>query len=88
MTHQIDSDLLTTVLQLLTDEGSFGFAEGLRLLVNEAMIQERAAALQARSNGFKPRDPRHPRRRNRIPRPSGPRWRGLLSQRSRKRRPQ
>ncbi|CAN5470349.1 IS256 family transposase [soil metagenome] len=66
MTHQIDSDLLTTVLQLLTTEGSSGFAEGLRLLVNEAMVQERSAVLQARpyercearlgrSNGFKPK---------------------------------
>jgi transposase-like protein len=64
MTHQIDSDLLTTVLQLLTNEGSGAFAEGLRLLVNEAMVQERSAVLQARpyercearlgrSNGFK-----------------------------------
>jgi len=66
MTHQIDTDLLTTVLQLLTDEGSSGFAEGLRLLVNEAMVQERSAVLHARpyercdarlgrSNGFKPK---------------------------------
>jgi transposase-like protein len=66
MTHQIDSDLLTTVLQLLTAEGSSGFAEGLRLLVNEAMVQERSAVLQARpyerceerlgrANGFKPK---------------------------------
>ena len=29
MTNQIDSDLLNTVLQLLTSEGSSGFAEGL-----------------------------------------------------------
>lgn len=66
MTNQIDSDLLNTVLQLLTSEASSGFAEGLRLLVNEAMLQERAAVLQAspyersadrlgRSNGFKPK---------------------------------
>ena len=66
MTHQIDSDLLTTVLQLLTTEGSGAFAEGLRLLVNEAMVQERSAVLQARpyercdarqgrANGFKPK---------------------------------
>jgi len=66
MTHQFDSDLLTTVLQLLTTEGSGAFAEGLRLLVNEAMVQERSAVLQARpyersearlgrSNGFKPK---------------------------------
>ena len=66
MTNQIDSDLLTTVLQLLTTECSSGFAEGLRLLVNEAMVQERSAVLQARpyerseerlghANGFKPK---------------------------------
>lgn len=66
MTHQIDPDLLNSVLQLLTDEGSSGFSEGLRLLVNEAMVQERSAVLQARpyercearlgrSNGFKPK---------------------------------
>jgi len=66
MTNQIDSDLLNTVLQLLTSEGSAGFAEGLRLLVNEAMVQERSAVLQARpyersedrlgrANGFKPK---------------------------------
>ena len=66
MTHQIDPDLLNNVLQLLTDEGSSGFSEGLRLLVNEAMVQERCAVLQAhpyercearlgRSNGFKPK---------------------------------
>lgn len=66
MTNQIDSDLLNTVLQLLSSEGSSGFAEGLRLLVNEAMYQERSAVLQARpyerceerlghANGFKPK---------------------------------
>jgi hypothetical protein len=48
MTNHIDSDLLNTVLQLLTSEGSSGFAEGLRLLVDEAMVQERSAVLQAR----------------------------------------
>jgi transposase-like protein len=66
MTNPIDSQLLTTVLQLLTTECSSGFAEGLRLLVNEAMVQERSAVLQARpyercedrlgrANGFKPK---------------------------------
>jgi transposase-like protein len=54
------------VLQLLNDEGSEGFAEGLRLLVNEAMRAERSHALQAQpfertdarlghANGFKPK---------------------------------
>lgn len=66
MTHPPDSDLLHTVLQLLTDQGSANFAEGLRLLVNEAMHQERSAVLHARpyercdsrlghANGFKPK---------------------------------
>jgi transposase-like protein len=66
MTNHIDSDLLNTVLQLLTSEGSSGFAEGLRLLVDEAMVQERSAVLQTRPyercdgrlgrvNGFKPK---------------------------------
>jgi transposase-like protein len=64
MTNHIDPALLNTVLQLLSSEGSHAFAEGLRLLVNEAMVQERAAALQAHpyertpnrlgfANGFK-----------------------------------
>lgn len=64
MTHQIDSELLQSVLQLLSSEGSDGFTEGLRLLVNEAMRQERSHVLQAqpyertkarlgRANGFK-----------------------------------
>ena len=58
---------LNTVLQLLTDQGaSDGLAEGIRLLVNEAMRQERSQALQAQpyqrtktrqghANGFKPK---------------------------------
>ncbi len=64
MTHPNDSELLNTVLQLLTEQGTAGFAEGIRLLVNEAMRQERAQALQAQpyertpdrqgqANGFK-----------------------------------
>ena len=48
MTNRIEPELLNTVLQLLTTECSSGFAEGLRLLVNEAMAQERSAVLQAR----------------------------------------
>jgi transposase-like protein len=64
MAHQNKSELLNTVLQLLNDEGTAGLAEGLRLLINEAMVQERAQALQAQpyertdartgqANGFK-----------------------------------
>ena len=66
MTHHTHPELLNTVLQLLTKEGSGGFAESIRLLVNEAMLQERAQALQAQpyertdarlghANGFKPK---------------------------------
>lgn len=47
MAHPPESELLNTVLQLLTEQGSGGFAEGIRLLVNEAMRQERASVLQA-----------------------------------------
>jgi putative transposase len=66
MTHPSHPELLNTVLQLLNDEGTDGLAEGIRLLVNEAMRQERAKALQAQpyertdsrqghANGFKPK---------------------------------
>jgi len=66
MTHQTNPELLNTVLQLLTAEGSGSFAESIRLLVNEAMLQERTQALQAQpyertearlghANGFKPK---------------------------------
>ena len=66
-THCTDPELLNTILQLLTDHGATGgFAEGIRLLVNEAMRQERSHALQAQpyertqtrqghANGFKPK---------------------------------
>ena len=66
MTSQTDSELLTTVLQLLTEQGHQGFAEGIRILVDEAMRRERSAVLQAQpyersdsrkgqANGFKPK---------------------------------
>ena len=66
MTHHPDPDLLSNVLQLLTEQGHDAFAEGLRLLVNEAMRIERQQALQARpyertdtrqgyANGYKPK---------------------------------
>lgn len=47
MTHHTDPELLNNVLQLLTEQGHEGFAEGLRLLVNEAMRGERHHVLQA-----------------------------------------
>jgi transposase-like protein len=66
MTHPPESELLNTVLQLLTEQGSGAFTEGIRLLVNEAMRQERASVLQAQpyertsarlglANGYKPK---------------------------------
>ena len=66
MTHHQDPALYQTVLQLLTEHGSSALAEGFRLLLNEAMLQERAAVLQAQpyercearlghANGFKPK---------------------------------
>ena len=66
-TRRTDPELLNTVLQLLTEQGTTGgLADGIRLLVNEAMRQERSQALQARpyqrtqtrqgqANGFKPK---------------------------------
>ena len=47
MTHHNDPDLLNTVLQLLTSQGSTNLAECFRILLNEAMHQERSAVLQA-----------------------------------------
>ena len=66
MAHHTDPDLLSNVLQLLTEQGHDAFAEGLRILVNEAMRVERHQALQAQpyertparqgyANGYKPK---------------------------------
>ena len=66
MAHHTDPELLSNVLQLLTEQGHDGFAEGLRLLVNEAMRVERQHVLQAQpyertearkgyANGYKPK---------------------------------
>lgn len=66
MTHQTDPELVHNVLQLLTAQGHEGFAEGLRILVNEAMRVERHEVLQAQpyertdtrkgyANGYKPK---------------------------------
>ena len=66
MTNPGNSELVNTVLQLLTEDGSGAFAESIRLLVNEAMRQERTHVLQAQpyertdtrqghANGFKPK---------------------------------
>jgi transposase-like protein len=66
MTHHNHPDLLNTVLQLLTTQGTSSLAEGLRLLLDEAMRLERSAVLKTepyqrceerlgRANGFKPK---------------------------------
>jgi transposase-like protein len=66
MAHHPDPELLNHVLQLLTDQDHTGFAEGLRILVNEAMRVERHQVLQAQpyertdtrqgyANGYKPK---------------------------------
>ncbi len=47
MPHPTDHDRLNHVLQLLTEQGATGFAEGIRLLVNEALRVERQQVLQA-----------------------------------------
>ena len=55
MAHQTDPDLLNHVLQLLTEQGHAGFAEGIPLLVNEAMRVERTDTRQGYANGYKPK---------------------------------
>ena len=66
MTHHDNSEVLNTVLQLLNEHGSDSLAEGLRILINEAMRVERNHVLQAQpyerttdrkghANGFKPK---------------------------------
>lgn len=47
MTHQNNSDFHNLILQLLNDHGTESFAECIRILVNEAMRQERSSAIQA-----------------------------------------
>ena len=64
MTHHTNPDLLNTVLQLISEHGADSLADSLRLLINEAMLQERSLALKAHpyqrtnlrtghANGFK-----------------------------------
>ena len=66
MTHPSESDVLETVLQLLTSEGTSSLAKCLQILINQAMLQERSAVLNAQpyerseerkghANGFKPK---------------------------------
>ena len=66
MTHQEDSTVLTSVVELLIEHGFEGMAQGMQILLNEAMKIERSAVLGARpyqrtesrrgyANGFKPK---------------------------------
>ena len=45
MTRQTNPELLNTVLQLFTEQGLPGFAQGIRLLADEAMRVERSQVL-------------------------------------------
>jgi transposase-like protein len=65
-THQNQTDVIDTVLQLLLDNDQNALAEGFRVMVNEAMKAERSYALNAApyerseerlgyANGFKPK---------------------------------
>jgi putative transposase len=64
--HQEDSSVVASVMELLMQAGFDGFAEGFRLLLNEAMKLQRSAVLAAQpyertdqrrgyANGFKPK---------------------------------
>jgi transposase-like protein len=66
MAHQNNSEVLNNVLQILNQHGPDSLAEGLRVLINEAMRVERNHVLQAQpyerteerkghANGFKPK---------------------------------
>jgi putative transposase len=66
MAHQNNSEVLNNVLQILNQHGPDSLAEGLRILINEAMRVERNHVLQAEpyerteerkghANGFKPK---------------------------------
>lgn len=66
MPHLEQTQLLSDVLQLLASQGSTSLAECFRILLNEAMLQERSAVLRAapyertderlgHANGFKPK---------------------------------
>jgi putative transposase len=66
MTHQEDSTVLTSVVELLVEHGFEGMAQGMQILLNEAMKLERSAVLGAHpyqrtesrrgyANGFKPK---------------------------------
>jgi transposase-like protein len=66
MTHQMQTNALDEIRELLAEQGFDGLADALRVLLNEVMKLERAAALGAspyqrsddrkgHANGFKPR---------------------------------
>ena len=64
MAHQVDSNVVETVVQLLCESGLSQMAEAVRIMLNEAMKIERSQVLQAdpyerserrlgQANGFK-----------------------------------
>ncbi len=66
MTHQPESNVVDTVVQLLCESGLSHMAEAIRILLNEAMRIERSRALGAEpyerterrrgyANGYKPK---------------------------------
>ncbi len=66
MAHQADSNVIETVVQLLSENGLSHMADAMRLILNEAMRIERSQALDAEpyqrtqkrrgyANGFKPK---------------------------------
>jgi transposase-like protein len=66
MTHHEDSSVLTSVVELLAENGFDGMAQAMQILLNEAMKLERSAVLGAgpyqrtasrrgHANGFKPK---------------------------------
>lgn len=66
MTHQVESNVVDTVMQLLCESGLSHMAEAVRIMLNEAMKIERCRAIEADpyqrtegrkgyANGFKPK---------------------------------
>ena len=51
MTHQMQTTALDEIGELLAEQGFDGLADALRVLLNEVMKLERAAALGTRAGG-------------------------------------
>ena len=101
MTRPSNPELLNDILQLRTEQGTGCPAEGLRLLINEAMLQNAPTRSKPFDTYERHRHPPRPRQRLQTPRPSPlgsvpspcacPRCAAIwtsIPTRSRKRRPQ